>query len=59
MGKSSIHPGHKQTITHKVSDANANTGNAIVGAKLMGRIMDASGSPKNSSRDGMPYLVYV
>ena len=46
VDKSTIHPGEKQTITLKVSDAD--TSNAIVGAKITGRIMDASGSSKNS-----------
>jgi len=46
VGKSTIHLGDKQTITLKVSDAN--TTNAIVGAKVIGRIMDVSGSSKNS-----------
>gem|GEM_PF-4264952 len=47
VGKSTIHLGDKQTITLKVSDAN--TTNAIVGAKVIGRIMDVSGSSKNSA----------
>jgi hypothetical protein len=42
VGKSTIHPGEKQTITLKVRDAD--TSNAIVGAKITGRIMDASDS---------------
>lgn len=46
VGKSTIHPGNKQTITLKASDAN--TTNVIVGAKVTGRIMDSSGSSKNS-----------
>jgi hypothetical protein len=46
VGKSTIHPGDRQTMTLKVSDAN--TSNAIAGAKLTGRIMDASGSYKKS-----------
>jgi len=46
VGKSTIHPGDNQTMTLKVSDAN--TSNAIAGAKLTGRIMDASGLSKNS-----------
>ena len=32
VGKNTIHPGDKQTITLKVTDAN--TSNAIVGAKI-------------------------
>jgi hypothetical protein len=46
LGKNTIHPGDKQIITLKVSDAN--TSNAIAGAKLTGIIMDASGSSKTS-----------
>ena len=48
VGKNTIHPGDKQTITLKVSDAN--TSNAIAGAKITGRIMDASGSSNNELR---------
>ena len=46
VGKSTIHPGDRQTITLKVNDAN--TSNAIAGAKITVRIMDASGSYKKS-----------
>ena len=44
MGKNTIHPGDKQTITLKVTDTN--TTNAIAGAKVTGSIMNPSGSSK-------------
>jgi hypothetical protein len=45
LGKNTIHPGEKQTITLKISDTN--TSNAIAGAKVTGSIMNPSGSSKN------------
>ena len=46
VGKNTIHPGDKQTITLKVTDTN--TTNAIAGAKVTGRIMNPSGSSKKN-----------
>ena len=46
VGKNTIHPGDKQTITLKVTDTN--TTNAIAGAKVTGSIMNPSGSSKKN-----------
>ena len=46
VGKNTLHPGDKQIITLKVTDTN--TTNAIVGAKVIGSIMNPSGSYKKN-----------
>jgi len=46
LGKNAIQPGDRQTITLKVSDAN--TSNAIAGAKLTGSVINPSGSAKKN-----------
>ena len=46
VGKNTIHPGERQTITFKVTDTN--TTNAIAGAKITGSIMNPSGSSKKN-----------
>ena len=46
VGKNTIHPGDKQTVTLKVTDTN--TTNAIAGAKVIGSIMNPSGSSKKN-----------
>lgn len=46
VGKNTIHPGDKQTITLKVTDTNTTA--AIAGAKVTGSIMNPSGSSKKN-----------
>jgi peptidoglycan/xylan/chitin deacetylase (PgdA/CDA1 family) len=56
LGKNTVHPGDEQTIRPKVADAN--TTNAIAGAKVTGSIMNPSRS-LTTSLDGTTVKHYI